>query len=987
MSHNTLGYSGDQNPAKMDGKYIPRPPDEKAQGYARDFSKKREVAAAAQGFVHGLDPTRLVYHHQSGHMGDWHTVNIYLCWAPIQERMEWLSHWAKEGVKPLFFVEWGLPHIASWGGHRLGPFIWRNKVNSEPLAVEFGAAITGDAAYNLTEAEEKHIDNYERVYARGTPFYISEVLGDYWTTAREHNMVEIQSEFTRHVWPAFRTWGITAVLPWDQGNTARKKPGAPDRLEIHERPDPIGSPGIHPDFVPGGSDFFQSGDAATREISSLGETFRRVNADFFAYLAGSKRRFTERGHIFHPGEKVEKEVVIVNDRRATCSGRFEWAAFSGERKTAGEGKEFKVEAGKAERWPLRFKAPSNAQAPGRITLTVTPESGAAVQDELMFTVLGRPDRLEGDIAIVDPAGKTSADLRRLGVRVKSVSAPPADCRILFIGRQALTVAGESPEIAPALDRGGVVVVMEQDEAVLSRRLGFRTNVPSLRRVRRRVPDHPVLAGLNDELLHDWRGEATLIPSQYELPAWEPSYPMVDWLGFQVSRAWKWGNQGQVASVVIEKPQKGDFLPILDGGFDLKYAALLEARAGAGRIVFCQMDVSGRTERDPASDMLLSNLVRYAQSATPLPPAVKAWCGEAETTKGLLKGLGVVTATGDRPEASDVVVVGRDGKGSSLARRHAEGGGTVVMLDCTAQALKSALPQGATVEEQKLTHTPPPLSASPVWRGVGPSDLHWRGRTAVNTVRLPQGAGEALSTGVLAVAQVGKGKVVTCAAAPDRFDYSAPNKIYLKPTHAHAVFVVSRLLANLNVAFETPLLQDWSRPAVSALPLDKGWVARTDPKETLAATALSAPDFDGKDWKPIAVPGEWEKQSPEWANYDGVFWYRLVFDAPATLTAEESALLLGPIDDEDWTYLNDKPIGHIGQDTNPKDYWSAPRAYPLPTGALKAGKNMLAVKVRDLRQAGGLMTGPVEIRVPSRWLRSYYLDEPALLDDPYRYNRW
>jgi hypothetical protein len=34
-----------------------------------------------------------------------------------------------------------------------------------------------------------------------------------------------------------------------------------------------------------------------------------------------------------------------------------------------------------------------------------------------------------------------------------------------------------------------------------------------------------------------------------------------------------------------------------------------------------------------------------------------------------------------------------------------------------------------------------------------------------------------------------------------------------------------------------------------------------------------------------------------------------------------------------------------------------------------------------------MKGPVEIQLPSRWLKSYYLDEPAMLDDPYRYNRW
>ncbi len=980
MSHNVLGYGADQNPAKMDGRYQPVPPDEKQR---KSFVEKREVAAGAEAYVRALDPTRPVYHHQSGHMGDWHTVNIYLCWAPMQERMEWLSHWAKAGVKPLFFVEWGLPHIASWGGHRIGPFIWRNKVNSEPLAVEFGAAVTGDAAYRLNEDEERHIDNYERVYARGTPFHISEVLGDYWANAREHNMVEIQSEFTRHVWPAFRTWGISAMLPWDQGNVARRKTDVPPRMDAARKADEARAPGIHPDFVPNRGDYFQFGDLAALELSSLGETFRRVNADFVAYIAGREKRFTEQGHIFHPRETVEKQVVIINDRRAPCKGRFEWIATAAGKEAGRGGGTFDVKAGEVRRWPIRFRLPDETIGAGRVRLAVVPDVGATVEESFGFHVVARPAAATGEAAVLDPVGKTTADLKRLKIRVKEVRTVPPDAGCLVIGRQALSGPGEFPDVAPVLSRGGTVLVMEQDEAVLSGRLGFRTNVPSLRRAFTRVPDHPVVEGLNNELLRDWRGEAALIPTQYDLPAWEAGYPMVDWLGFQNSRAWKWGNQGQVASVVIEKPQKGDFLPILDGGFDLQYAPLLEMRLGAGRILFCQMDVSGRTEPDPAADRLLVNLVRYAQSAAPPAPAVKAW-GADETAKKLLKGLGVVTADGATPQPSDILVAGRDQKDAGLVRRHAEAGGTAFVFDGSAEVLKAALPQGAAVTEQKLTHTPPPLASSAAWRGVGPSDLHWRGRTTVNTVR---GVGESVSTGALAAATVGKGKVVACAVTPDRFDYGAPNRIYLKLTHKRAAFLASRLLANQNAAFETPLLRYWTTQAPADLPIGGQWMGTPDPAETLKADALSAPEFDTADWKPIAVPGEWEKQRPEWAAYNGVFWYRLVFDAPQTQASEETLLDLGPIDDEDWTYLNGRLVGHIGQDTHPNDYWSAERSYTLAPGALKAGRNVLVVKVRDLRQSGGIMKGPVRIRVPSRWLRSYYLDEPAPLDDPYRYNRW
>ncbi len=39
--------------------------------------------------------------------------------------------------------------------------------------------------------------------------------------------------------------------------------------------------------------------------------------------------------------------------------------------------------------------------------------------------------------------------------------------------------------------------------------------------------------------------------------------------------WRCGNRGNVASVLIEKPAKGDWRALVDGEFDLPYAALLE----------------------------------------------------------------------------------------------------------------------------------------------------------------------------------------------------------------------------------------------------------------------------------------------------------------------------------------------------------------------------------------------------------------------------
>ena len=47
--------------------------------------------------------------------------------------------------------------------------------------------------------------------------------------------------------------------------------------------------------------------------------------------------------------------------------------------------------------------------------------------------------------------------------------------------------------------------------MLEKRLGFRVAEYGLRQVFPRVPDHPLLRGLDVESLRDWRGEATILP--------------------------------------------------------------------------------------------------------------------------------------------------------------------------------------------------------------------------------------------------------------------------------------------------------------------------------------------------------------------------------------------------------------------------------------------------------------------------------------------
>lgn len=106
-----------------------------------------------------------------------------------------------------------------------------------------------------------------------------------------------------------------------------------------------------------------------------------------------------------------------------------------------------------------------------------------------------------------------------------------------------------------------------------------------------------------------------------------------------------------------------------------------------------------------------------------------------------------------------------------------------------------------------------------------------------------------------------------------------------------------------------------------------------------------PDYDDSGWDSIAVPANWE--SAGYAGMDGVAWYRGSF----TLTAAEAkrgvTLGVARIDDTDTTFVNGIQVGHI------ENSYDTLRAYRVPSSALHAGRNVVAVKVLDTGGGGGI----------------------------------
>jgi hypothetical protein len=980
MNHNATGYHGDQNPLKMDGSYNYDPPKTAGDAPQAYRTRMRAQASRAAEIARSIDPTRAIYHHQSGNLGDMHTVNIYLNWAPMQERSDWLEHWSSNGVKPMFFVEWGLPHISSFSSHRGPSFIWRSKAFQQIWDSEFAAAFFGEAAYLMNPTKVKSMLHEEALWAKGEPFYWSTLINP--IREMEQNWLQTMALFAAENWRSHRAWNISAMLPWDRGNfwartTQTKDKDNPDKYEN------LNQPGIVPDVIHPGRSFPYEPDAESYNPTSIGRAWARWNMPLCAFIGGGPTAFTDKAHNFLPGETVEKQLVIINDKRRKVVCDYSWRLTPGS--ATGKGR-IEIAAGGQAFVPLAIPLSSRLQAGDYTIHAAFDFDGEKQEDAFAINVLPLPKHLalKSRLALLDPKGMTADLLDSMKVPYARIDAHAdlAAYDILIIGREALS--GSLP--APGLDRvkeGLKVLVFEQDADTLQNRLGFRINVHGLRKLFVRSP-HPVLNDLHEANLCNWRGASTLTTPYLEgLPHVEPSYAKWFWCGFENTHVWRCGNRGNVASVLIEKPVIGNWLPILDGGFDLQYAPLLEHVQENGRIIFCQLDVCGREGESPAARRICRNLLTYLDRVkAPAPSARVLYAGAAEGGK-LLGDLGV-TYENFAGEASDaqIVVVASGAGNLDQVKDIAAAGASVLCLGLDAKELNSALGGAVKAKDAPSVSAMVRDLSAPEFAGISNAELHWRTRPEIAAIE----AVDSTSCPALKVLKVGKGKVVLCQAAP--WDFDAAQKPYLRTTYRRTAFLISRLLANLGVNAENPLLAKLSgTPQVSFLRLNQGWLGLVDRDRSGRRKGWTSPEFDDSAWHPIQVPGAFDQQRPELAKYDGHFWYRLHFRIPPNMPLDKLTLSLGAIDDESWIWLNGEFLGAVTAKTNPKNHWAAKRVYKLaPNHLKKDGENVIAVLVNDTFRSGGIMGNPI-LSCPGIWMKSYYIQRPEALDDPYRYYRW
>lgn len=118
-----------------------------------------------------------------------------------------------------------------------------------------------------------------------------------------------------------------------------------------------------------------------------------------------------------------------------------------------------------------------------------------------------------------------------------------------------------------------------------------------------------------------------------------------------------------------------------------------------------------------------------------------------------------------------------------------------------------------------------------------------------------------------------------------------------------------------------------------------------------AQGFAEPAHDTSGWQQMSLPQQWESAG---LSVDGAVWFRREVNVPAQFAGRDLLLSLGAIDDHDTTYFNGERAGSTGAET-PNAY-AAPRRYRVPGRLVRAGRNVVAVRVFDSVGGGGL-TGP------------------------------
>ena len=134
-----------------------------------------------------------------------------------------------------------------------------------------------------------------------------------------------------------------------------------------------------------------------------------------------------------------------------------------------------------------------------------------------------------------------------------------------------------------------------------------------------------------------------------------------------------------------------------------------------------------------------------------------------------------------------------------------------------------------------------------------------------------------------------------------------------------------------------------------------WAAKNDPGSA-AKGNWGALSHDDSDWKTVPVPTRWSgTEVAELKPFNGIVWLRRAVEIPARFAGKDLVVSVAKVDDRETTFFNGVRIGASVQ-------YDDRRIYNAPGKLVKAGKNVVAVRVWNGWGDGGIWGSPKEMSV-------------------------
>jgi hypothetical protein len=225
-----------------------------------------------------------------------------------------------------------------------------------------------------------------------------------------------------------------------------------------------------------------------------------------------------------------------------------------------------------------------------------------------------------------------------------------------------------------------------------------------------------------------------------------------------------------------------------------------------------MDVTGRTEIDPAAERLAMNIISYVSEWKPEIRRQAVYAGDTAGKIHLEKaGISVLPYENTKLLPEQVLIAGpraslQLSSNSKNIGNWIASGGRLLAIGLEQEDIEALLPFKIIMKkEEHIAAFFETMSTSSAFAGIGPSDVHNR---APKELPLVSAGATIIGNGVLAKAE--KTNAVFCQLVPWQCNYSKEQH-NVKQTYRRWSFLLSRLMGNMGIESTTALLDRFNQP--------------------------------------------------------------------------------------------------------------------------------------------------------------------------------